>query len=143
MASAVVEDVGADVVVRERVEELVVDVLEVVDVSDEREVIEASLLVVLGSAITVARSGRSRGPVSRPDKPSFRRGIVVWALIKPKKRPYKATMHSNERKEAILATNWNPNRKSDELRTQNKRVYYRTTADKEYKSAYVRDGEQL
>lgn len=84
MASAVLVAAGADVVVRERVEVLVVEVLELFDVSEESEVIEASLLVVLGSAIAVSRSGRPEGPVSRPDRPSPRRGMVVWALIRPK-----------------------------------------------------------
>jgi hypothetical protein len=87
MASAALVAAGADVVVRERVEVLVVEVLEVLelfDVSEDSEVIEASLLVVLGSAMAVDRSGRSEGPVSRPDRPSSRRGIVVWALIRPK-----------------------------------------------------------
>lgn len=84
MASAVVVVAGADVVVRERVEVLVVGVLELIDVSEESEVIEASLLVVLGSAVAVARSGRSGGPVSRPDRPSPRRDMVVSALIRPK-----------------------------------------------------------
>lgn len=59
MASAVLVAAGADVVVRERVEVLVVEVLELFDVSEESEVIEASLLVVLGSAIAVSRTGRS------------------------------------------------------------------------------------
>lgn len=84
MASAALVAAGADVVVRERVEVLVVEVLELFDVSEESEVIEASLLVVLGSAITVSGSGRPEGPVSRPDIPSPRRGMVVWALIRPK-----------------------------------------------------------
>lgn len=84
MASAALVAAGADVVVRERVEVLVVEVLELIDVSKDSEVIEASLLVVLGSAVAVARSGRSEGPVSRPDRPSSRRGMVVWALIRPK-----------------------------------------------------------
>lgn len=60
-----------------------VEVLELFDVSEESEVIEASLLVVLGSAIAVSRSGRSGGPVSRRDKSYPRCGIVVWALIRP------------------------------------------------------------
>lgn len=59
MASAVLVAAGADVVVRERVEVLVVEVLELFDVSEESEVIEDSLLVVLGSAIAVSRTGRS------------------------------------------------------------------------------------
>lgn len=83
MASAVLVGAGADVVVRERVEVLVVEVLELFDVSEETEVIEASLLVVLGSAMAVDRSGRSEGPVSLPDRPSPGCGIVVWALIRP------------------------------------------------------------